>query len=391
MVDIVVPVYNEQLALEASIRRLHAYLMTQFPLPWSVTIADNASTDDTWTISRRLTDELEGVHAIHLDDKGRGLALRTAWTASDAPVVAYMDVDLSTDLDALLPLVAPLVSGHSDVAIGTRLARGSRVVRGPKREVISRCYNLLLKATLHNGFSDAQCGFKAIRTDVARTLLPLVEDDGWFFDTELLVVAERNGLRIHEVPVDWVDDPDSRVDVVRTARADLNGIARMLRRLIADPGSIVRPFARKIADVQRDDTFTAQLARFASIGVVSTALFAALFVLLTGPLGLPYVTADVIALAVCSVANVAANRRLTFALSGPAGRVHDYQAGLLLGLIPLATTLTALAVLAATGVMSLAWVAIVLTLTSALGALARFVLLRRWVADVRPIGELSPS
>ena len=138
-----------------------------------------------------------------------------------------MDVDLSTDLDALLPLVAPLLSGHSDLAIGSRLARGSRTVRGPKREVISRGYNLLLRGTLRARFSDAQCGFKAIRADVARELLPLVEDDEWFFDTELLVLAERAGLRIHEVPVDWVDDPDSRVDIVRTALADLRGIGRL--------------------------------------------------------------------------------------------------------------------------------------------------------------------
>src|SRR5438552_18282854 len=167
MVDIVVPVYNEATSLEPSIRRLHDYLMTRFPLPWTVTIADNASTDDTWAISRRLTDELTGVQSIHLDTKGRGRALRTAWSASDAAVVAYMDVDLSTDLDALLPLVAPLVSGHSDVAIGTRLAPYAHVVRGPKREAISRTYNLLLKATLRAGFSDAQCGFKAMRRDVA--------------------------------------------------------------------------------------------------------------------------------------------------------------------------------------------------------------------------------
>ena len=142
-----------------------------------------------------------------------------------------MDVDLSTDLAALLPLVAPLISGHSDLAIGTRLARSSRVVRGAKREVISRGYNLLLRGTLATRLSDAQCGFKAIRADVAARLLPLVEDTGWFFDTELLVLAERSGLRIHEVPVDWIDDPDSRVDIVATARADLAGIARMLRAL----------------------------------------------------------------------------------------------------------------------------------------------------------------
>jgi hypothetical protein len=139
-----------------------------------------------------------------------------------------MDVDLSTDLRALLPLVAPLVSGHSDLAIGTRLAHGARVVRGPKRELISRGYNHLLHATLRARFSDAQCGFKAVRRDALQGLLEDVRDDAWFFDTELLVLAQRRGLRIHEVPVDWIDDPDSRVDIVRTAFDDLRGIARLL-------------------------------------------------------------------------------------------------------------------------------------------------------------------
>jgi glycosyltransferase involved in cell wall biosynthesis len=230
VVDIVVPVYNEAAALEGSIHRLHQYLTKRFPMSWAITIAENGSTDDTWAIARQLSDTIDGVDAIHLDPKGRGLALRTAWSASTSPVVAYMDADLSTNLNALLPLVAPLISDHSDLAIGTRLARGSRVVRSPKREVISRGYNLLLKAALHNGFSDAQCGFKAVRTDVARRLLPLVQDNDWFFDTELLVTAERCGLRIHEVPVDWIDDPDSRVDVVRTARGDLRGVVRMMRK-----------------------------------------------------------------------------------------------------------------------------------------------------------------
>jgi glycosyltransferase involved in cell wall biosynthesis len=228
-VEIVVPVHNEAAALEASIRRLHRYLDERFPISWCVTIADNASTDATWAIATRLAAELDGVRAHHLDEKGRGRALRAAWSASDADVVTYMDVDLSTDLDGLLPLVAPLLSGHSDLAIGSRLAHGARVTRGPKRETISRAYNLLLRTVLRSRFSDAQCGFKAVRTDVARSLLPLVEDQGWFFDTELLVLAERKGLRIHEVPVDWVDDPDSRVDIVATALTDLAGVVRMLR------------------------------------------------------------------------------------------------------------------------------------------------------------------
>src|SRR5215468_3561462 len=175
-VEIVVPVRDEEHDLGPSIRRLVAYLSTRFPFRTVVTIADNGSSDRTWAQARALAGEFGGVRTVRLEQSGRGRALRSVWSASDADVLAYMDVDLSTDLNALLPLVAPLLSGHSDVAIGTRLARGARVVRGPKREMISRSYNLILKATLRSRFSDAQCGFKAIRRDVADLLLPLVED-----------------------------------------------------------------------------------------------------------------------------------------------------------------------------------------------------------------------
>ena len=225
--DVVVPVFNEAAALEASVRRLHGFLSDGFPFSWRIVIADNASTDATPVIARRLAAELPRVASLRLDAKGRGRALRAAWSDSPARAVAYMDVDLSTDLRALLPLVAPLLSGHSDVAIGSRLAHGAKVVRGAKRELISRAYNTILRTVLRVRFSDAQCGFKAVRADTARELLADVRDDEWFFDTELLVRAQRRGLRIHEVPVDWVDDPDSRVDIVRTARPDLRGVARL--------------------------------------------------------------------------------------------------------------------------------------------------------------------
>jgi glycosyltransferase involved in cell wall biosynthesis len=225
--EVVVPVYNEAAGLECSIRRLHEFLVAEMPFSWRIVIADNASTDATWEVAERLTRELGGVHALHLDERGRGRALRAAWTASDAEVLCYMDVDLSTDLSGLLPLVAGLVSGHSDLAIGTRLAAGARIERSRKRELISRTYNHLLRAVLRASFSDAQCGFKAIRADVARRLLPEVADQSWFFDTELLVLAQRRGYRIHEVAVDWIEDPDSRVDIVATALADLRGVGRL--------------------------------------------------------------------------------------------------------------------------------------------------------------------
>jgi glycosyl transferase family 2 len=166
---------------------------------------------------------------VHLPEQGRGRALRTAWMASDARVLAYMDIDLSTRLDSLTALIVPIVAGISDISIGSRLAPGALVTRSMRREVISRGYNLLLRAVLRTRFSDAQCGFKAIRAEVARAVLPAVRDDGWFFDTELLVVAQRAGLRISEVPVEWIEDADSRVNIPRTVATDLRGVLRMLR------------------------------------------------------------------------------------------------------------------------------------------------------------------
>jgi glycosyltransferase involved in cell wall biosynthesis len=237
-IDVVVPVYNEEAALASSILRLHRFLSDSFPFRWRIVIVDNASTDRTEEIARTLSETLVGVASMRLERKGRGLALRTAWTARDAPVLVYMDVDLSTDLAALLPLVAPLISGHSDLAIGTRLSRSSRVVRGTKREFISRTYNRILHLVLRAHFSDAQCGFKAVRSDVLHDLIDDVRDDAWFFDTELLALAERNDLRIYEVPVQWIEDLDSRVHIPSTVADDLRGLWRLRRRLWRGDGAL---------------------------------------------------------------------------------------------------------------------------------------------------------
>ncbi|MBO0767132.1 MAG: glycosyltransferase family 2 protein [Solirubrobacterales bacterium] len=240
-VEIVIPVYNEERVLAGSVERVHRFLSGSVPFSWRITIADNASTDATPAVAYTLASDFERVSVLRLKQKGRGRALRAAWSASDARVVAYMDVDLSTDLRALLPLVAPLLSGHSEVAIGTRLAPGSRVQRGLKREFISRAYNWLLQLSLGAQFSDAQCGFKAVRGDVLTPLLSSVCDEAWFFDTELLVTAQRRGMRIHEVAVDWLDDPDSRVDIVSTALGDLRGIARLFRVRRREPPAELAP------------------------------------------------------------------------------------------------------------------------------------------------------
>jgi glycosyltransferase involved in cell wall biosynthesis len=241
-VEIVIPVYNEQRALEPSVRKLHRYMKREFTFPFQITIADNASVDTTLERARALAVELAEVEVLHLERKGRGRALRAAWARSEADVVGYMDVDLSTELSALPSLLVPLLQDRADVAIGSRLASGAEVTRGVKRELISRAYNILLRVGLGVGFSDAQCGFKAVRRELLAELLGRVEDNSWFFDTELLYQAERCELSIHEVPVRWVDDPDSRVDIVATAREDLRGIRR-LRRTARDDGVRVKPDA----------------------------------------------------------------------------------------------------------------------------------------------------
>jgi putative flippase GtrA len=384
VVDVVVPVHDEETDLEPCLRRLHAYLSEQLPYPCRITVAENASTDATLEVARRVAAELPGIDVLPLPEPGRGRALRTAWLRSDAPVLVYMDVDLSTDLAALLPLVAPLISGHSDLAIGTRLSRSSRVVRGPKREFISRTYNLLLRGTLATSLSDAQCGFKAIRADVAARLLPLVEDTGWFFDTELLVLAERAGLRIHEVPVDWVDDPDSRVDIVKTAKADLAGIARMLRAFTAGRLPLAelrvqigrRPLPAPVDGVPPG--LIGQLVRFAVIGVLSTLAYVALFLLLRGPVGAQ--AANLVGLLTTAVANTAANRRLTFGIRGRGGAARAQFQGLVVFGVGLALTSGSLALLhALDGDPSRAGELLLLVVANALATLLRFVLFRGWV------------
>ncbi|HEV3360344.1 MAG TPA: glycosyltransferase [Pseudonocardiaceae bacterium] len=383
VLDVVIPVYNEEQDLAPCVRRLHTYLTEHFPYPFRITVADNASIDATPVIAHDLAEEFLEVESVRLEQKGRGRALRAVWSASDAAVLAYMDVDLSTDLAALLPLVAPLISGHSDLAIGSRLARGARVVRGAKREFISRCYNLILRSALFVRFSDAQCGFKAIRADVARHLLPLVADPGWFFDTELLVLAQRARLRIHEVPVDWVDDPDSRVDIVSTALADLKGVARLGRAFAT--GAL--PISELRHQLGRDMPapvpgvpagLTRQVIRFAAVGVFSTLLYLLLFVLLRNAMGAQ--AANLLALLISAVANTAVNRRVTFDVRGRAGAgLHQFQ-GLLVFGIGLGLTSGSLALLQLiTGTPGRIPELIVLVLANLLATVVRFLLLRGWV------------
>jgi putative flippase GtrA len=425
-VEIVVPVYNEAGQLASSITALRTYLDTSFPFVATVTIADNASTDRTWSIATDLVRNLPGVQAIHLERKGRGRALKAAWSRSEATVVAYMDVDLATGLDALLPLVAPLLSGHSDMAIGTRLGPGAHVVRGARREVISRCYNLLLRTTLRSACTDAQCGFKALRREAAEQVLPLVEDDEWFFDTEVLVTAQRVGLRIHEVPVDWVDDMDSRVDVVHTAAKDLQGVWRMLgrtsRRLTAGRPihPVVEPRGQASTDVSvasgattsvalltplgassrstpsfgtgsvdtGNEVFADELLRFAGVGALSTVAYAGLFAALEPSLG-GYV-ANAVAIALCSLGNTALHRGMVGTEQGLDRRQQVVTAATLMG-VSLGFTTGALAVTRAVGLTSLVPELCAVTAGNAAAAFIRFGILRTWVFRPEFGTHLAPA
>ena len=395
-IDLVIPVHNEENGLEASVRHLDGYLRG-LPYSATITIADNASTDGTWHIAESLAAELPRVRAIHLDEKGRGRALKAAWSTSQSEVVGYMDVDLSTDLRALPPLLAPLLSGHSDLAIGTRLANGSRIQRGAKRDFLSKGYNLLLRGVLSAEFSDAQCGFKAIRRDVAEQLLPLVEDNNWFFDTELLVLASEAGLRIHEVPVDWVDDPDSRVNIGATVKEDVRGVARLLAGLAtgridlrdiaststAVSTSLTSSTSSTSAVSPRKRALPEQLVRFAAVGAMSTLAYVVLYSLLR--VSVDAQVANLSALLVTAVANTAANRRLTFGITARQGAVKHHVAGLIAFGIGLALTSGSLGLLdwAAPYASHMAELS-VLVVANATATLLRFVILR-WVMNPRAV------
>lgn len=386
LLDVVVPVHDEESVLATSVRRLHEHLSRAFPAEFRITIADNASTDRTAEVAAALAIALPEVRSLRLEEKGRGRALKAAWSASRADVVAYMDVDLSTDLTALPALVEPLLADRADVAIGSRLAPGAEVERGLRREVISRCYNRILQAALSVGVADAQCGFKAVRADVARDLLPRVRDGGWFFDTELLVLAERSGYRVLELPVAWHDDPDSSVALARTALDDLRGIARLRRdlprHLPSGPGDLeANPPARVFS----------QLWRFAGVGAVSTVVHLGLFLALAASLWADQV-ANVVALLVATVFNTAANRWFTFGVRGRARLGTHHLQALVIFAITWGLSSLALVLL---GVIDPGagthWQTGAIAMSNVTSTALRFVALRSWVFRPRPPGLERPT
>ena len=226
-VDVVIPVYNEEHVLAQSVQKLREFLAANLPHTWRIVVADNASTDGTLAVAQRLAEEHGDVSPLHIPQKGRGRALRAAWLGSEADVLTYMDVDLSTDIAFFPALVAAIVDEGYDVAIGSRLKKGAQTTRSFRREFTSRVYNVMIKAAFFTRFQDAQCGFKAISRQAAHEIIPLIKNEEWFFDTELLILAEKGGYRVKEIPVRWREDPDTRVNIRKTAMEDIRGLTRM--------------------------------------------------------------------------------------------------------------------------------------------------------------------
>jgi glycosyltransferase involved in cell wall biosynthesis len=241
-VDVVIPVLNEAHVLETSTLKLRSFLRDNAKFKWQIVIVDNGSTDGTLDVAQNLAAKFGDVKWMHLNVKGRGRALRETWHRSTADIVAYMDVDLSTELAALPKLIDAIVREGYDIAVGSRLAKGSNTKRCLKREVTSKIYNIILRFVLSVRFSDAQCGFKAVTRDVVVRLVPQIRDQSWFFDTELLVLAEKQKYRIKDVPVRWIEDDDSRVKIVPTAWEDLKGVFRLRWMFLKDRWSRKRAF-----------------------------------------------------------------------------------------------------------------------------------------------------
>ena len=384
-VDLVVPVYNEEAGLAASVETLLAADSGR-TTEVTVIIADNASTDSTPEIGARLAATHPNVEYVRLEEKGRGRALSQVWRASNAEVVAYTDVDLATDIRVLDPMVEVIRSGLADVAIASRLLPGLEVSRGVKREIISRCYNRLLKFSLGVGFSDAQCGFKALSARAAQELLPEVEDEEWFFDTELLARAEWAGYRIHEFGTDWTDDPDSSVDVVATAWKDIKGIVRLRSSGRSWDGH----------EVPAPNT-GAQILHFIDVGIISTLLYAVLY--LFGIQVVSSAVANIGALLISTVMNTGLNRSHTFGVRSPHRRFVSQLKGFAAFGLCLAFTSAGLAVSAGfTGEWANIATLAVLTAANLAATIVRFVLMRTWVfaraprhAGTRSVGSAQTT
>ncbi len=231
---IVLPTYNEENILQKNVLKVRKFCQDNLRnFDWQILIADNGSTDKTPKLAQELSHEYSRIDYFHTSQKGRGAALKIAWNKNNylADIYLYMDIDLATDLNHLPQLIASIIQEGYDLTIGSRLQKESKTERSFLREFISRFYNLLLKIFFGLKIKDYQCGFKAVNQKIVEKIVPLIKNNNWFFDTELIILSHKNNYKIKEIPVKWVEKRDkkrkSKVKIIKTAWEDIKGIIRL--------------------------------------------------------------------------------------------------------------------------------------------------------------------
>ncbi len=237
LVNITFPVLNEERILKEDVMKFYNFLKkSKFPYRFEITICDNGSIDDTKKVGEKLEKKVKEINYLRLSRKGRNFALKSSWTKSKASVVSYMDIDLATDLRFFLPMINMIIKDNCDLVVGNRLGLKSKVIdRNFKREFLSRNYNLLLRMFFFHKIRDHQCGFKAIKRNSFLKLnkeIPDIKEEIWFLDTELIIRAIKNKMKVEEIDVIWKDDPDSKVKVVKAVLEDLKGIVRLRKEFL---------------------------------------------------------------------------------------------------------------------------------------------------------------
>ncbi len=229
-VTIVLPVYNEEDKLERNTLKLLEFCKKNIRHPFEIVIADNNSKDKTREIAEKLSKKHKQINYLYINRKGRGIALKTAWKEYKADVNIYMDIDLATDLSALPRLIDEVVKGNN-VVVGSRYLRNSKIKRTPFRMLISKVYNLMVRAMFKTRIKDMQCGFKAVDKKTVDNVIPRTEDTQFFFDTELILTAEAMHYKVKEIPVKWKEGKDTKVDFVRTITNYIKSLIKLRRRL----------------------------------------------------------------------------------------------------------------------------------------------------------------
>ncbi|MBD3359736.1 MAG: glycosyltransferase [Candidatus Buchananbacteria bacterium] len=210
------PVYNEEKVLEKSVLKLYNYFKNNIKDDWQIVIVNNASIDKTKKVADSLAQKFLKVDSLNLEDKGRGNALKNVWQKYEADIYAYCDIDLATDIFAFKKLFNSIINGSANIAIGARYIKGSQTKRTLNRLIYSKVYIFLVRLFFPTKIKDFQCGFKAVDKKTVSEILPLVKDKEWFFDTELLLIAEKNDFKIKEIAVQWKENPETKVKFIRT-------------------------------------------------------------------------------------------------------------------------------------------------------------------------------